>query len=132
MDTLSCDQSLPVQPISIRKAQSRKKAHKPSRTSHISPQMCLPCLVIVQSCYCDYRINKTFLCSRCLICILDSGHLSPRTMHAKDSGLFIVITHKSTRSENPITWCLTDIYLFICLFLCFFVCSASIVIHKER
>ena len=42
-----CDHSLPAQPISIRKAQSRKKAHKPLHTSWISPKMCLPCLIII-------------------------------------------------------------------------------------
>ena len=29
-----------------------------------------PCLVIIQSCYFDYRINKYFICSRCEICFL--------------------------------------------------------------
>ena len=60
---------------------------------------------IVQSCYCDYRINKMSVCSRCLICILDSGSLYlhvPRTQRIL--GFFIVITHKSTGSENPIIW----------------------------
>ena len=29
------------------------------------PQICPPCLIIIQSCYCDYRTNKPFTWSRC-------------------------------------------------------------------
>ena len=47
------------------------------------PQVCLPCLIIIQSCYCDYRINKTFVCSRPLICV------SCPTTRAKDYRVFI-------------------------------------------
>ena len=37
---------------------------------------CLPCLIIIQSCYCDYRIYKTFTCSRCeLVFVLCSRDL---------------------------------------------------------
>ena len=53
------DRSLPAQPISIRKAEWRKKAHKPLRPSRISHN-CPPCLIIIQSCYFDYKINKPF------------------------------------------------------------------------
>ena len=70
-----CDQSLPTQPISIQRAQPRKKAHIPLHTLQISPKMCLPCLIIMQSSCCHYRINRTFICSCCLICMLNSGHL---------------------------------------------------------
>ena len=79
-----------------------KKAHKPLHTSCISQEMYLPCLIIIQSCYFDYRIYKPFTCSRCVICVLCSIHLI--SAYAKDHGLFILITHKSLRSENPITW----------------------------
>ena len=59
-----------AQPISARKAQSRKiKDHIPLRTSWISPRMCLSCLIIIQSCYFDYRICKPYACSRCVICV---------------------------------------------------------------
>ena len=47
-------------------------------------QMCQPCLVIIQSCYFDHRINKPFACSRCLICVSCSAH----STCAKDHGLF--------------------------------------------
>ena len=36
---------------------------------------CLPCLIITQSCYFDYRINKPFACFRCVICISCSVHV---------------------------------------------------------
>ena len=39
-------------------------AHKPLRTWWIS----LPCLIIIQSCYFDCKINKPFACSRCVSC----------------------------------------------------------------
>ena len=39
------------------------------------PKKCLPCLIIIQSCYFDYRTNKPFTCSGCVICILCSVHL---------------------------------------------------------
>ena len=35
-------------------------------------QTCQPCQIIIQSCYFDYRINKPYACSRCMICILCS------------------------------------------------------------
>ena len=65
---------LSAQPISARKAQSRKKAHKPLRISWISQKMCLPCLIIIQSCYCDCRMNKPFRCSRSVTCVSCSVH----------------------------------------------------------
>ena len=34
----------------------------------------------------------------------DLRFLLRRTTHAKDYGLFILVTHKSTRLEKPITW----------------------------
>ena len=73
--------------------------HLKMRTSWISQKMCLPCLIIIRSCH---RINKP----RSVICVLcGSVHLILSSTHAKDHGLFILITHKSKRSENPITWC---------------------------
>ena len=38
-------------------------------------KVCLPCFLIIQSCYLDCRINKSFACSRCVICISCSVHL---------------------------------------------------------
>ena len=43
----------------------RKKAHILLHTPCFSQKICLPCLIIIQSCYFDYRINKPFACSRC-------------------------------------------------------------------
>ena len=64
----------------------RKKAHIyiPLRTSWISTKMCPPCLIIIQSCYFDYTINKPFTCSRCVICV----SCSRSAMRAKDHRLF--------------------------------------------
>ena len=71
--TAPCDWSLAAQLISFRKAQSRKK--KPTYLCALRefPQKCLPCLIIMQSCYCDYRINKTLspLDLRSLLCSRD-------------------------------------------------------------
>ena len=53
----------------------KKKAHKPLRIMWISPKMCLPCLIIIQSCYSDYRMNNLFACSRCVICVSCSVHM---------------------------------------------------------
>ena len=52
----------------------KKKAHNPLRTPLISPKTCLPCLIIIRSCYFDYRINKPFICSRWVICVSCSVH----------------------------------------------------------
>ena len=73
-----------------------RKAHKPLRTSWICP----PCLIIIQSFYCDCRINKPFACSRCFICVSCSVHV---ISCAKDHGFFILIP-TTTKSENRITW----------------------------
>ena len=70
------DRSLPAQSISTQKAQSRKqKAHKPLRTSLIYPNTCPPCLIIIQSCYFDYRINRLSASSRCFICVSCPVHV---------------------------------------------------------
>ena len=82
------DRSLSAQPISIRKAQSRKKAHKPLRTSWISQKMCPPCLIIIQSCYCDYRINETFRMFSPLNLFLVLFTWPQRSTRAKDYRIF--------------------------------------------
>ena len=55
--SLPRDRSFPAQPISILRAQSRKKP-----TNLCTPRellkKCLPRLRIIKSCYFDYRINK--------------------------------------------------------------------------
>ena len=80
----------------------KKKSHKPLRISWISnrefsPEMYLPCLIIIQSCYFDYRIKTVRTLSlRFVLCSLDLEELRAQRI--------ISATHKSTRSENPITW----------------------------
>ena len=82
---------------------NQEKTHNPLRTSWISQQMCPPFLMIIQSCYFGYRTNKPFACSRCvffLLCSLDLDVLRAQRI----IGFFILTTHKSTRSEHPVTW----------------------------
>ena len=76
--------SLSAQPISIQKAQSRKKKPIYLCAPREFPKICLRRLIIVKSCYCDYRMNKPFACSRCVICV----SCSVPTTCAKDHGLF--------------------------------------------
>ena len=86
-----------------------------------------------QSCF-YYRINKPFACSRCVICVSRSAHLNSTYYARKGSWAFLIlITHKSMRSENPITWYsiqrenLVQVFTFhdafvvlsVCLFVCF-------------
>ena len=59
--------------------------------------MCHPGLIIRQSCY--FAIEWTR--SRCVICVSCSVHAISCKTCAKDHRLF---SHKSARSENPITW----------------------------
>ena len=56
----------PDQPI--RKAQSRKRS--PSSFAHLVnfSKICLPSLIIIQSCYFDCEVNKPFTCSCRVIC----------------------------------------------------------------
>ena len=62
-----CDRSLPAQPISIPKAQSRTKP----------TNLCAPRVTFDNHkySYFDYRINKPFTCSRCKICVSCSVHV---------------------------------------------------------
>ena len=65
--------TLSVQIISTRKVQPRKKSTHLCAPREFLKQM-WPCLIIIKSCYFDYRINKPFTCSRCVICVSCSGH----------------------------------------------------------
>ena len=101
--------SLPAQPISIRKAESRKTAHIPLCTMWISQQMCQPHLLIIKSCYFDYRINKSFACFRCMICISCSVHDVLDVLHAQRIIIYrlyfiLIKTHKLTTVGPNIQW----------------------------
>ena len=63
--------------------------------------VCPPRLIIIQSCYFDYRVNKPFTSSCCVIWVrsLDLDVLLAQRI----MGLFYLITHKSMRSANTIT-----------------------------
>ena len=74
------DQSLPIQPISIRKAQSRKTAHL------CAPRAFLKCVghygdhtILLFDC----RISEPFTCSRCLFFV--SCNLVPRALRVRSS-----------------------------------------------
>ena len=96
-----------MNPVSTRKAQSRKfhrHVHVPLHTCWIFQKMCLPCLIIVQSCYFHCRRNKLFKCSHCVICVSCSVHLISKYYVSKGSQACILITHNSMGSENPVTF----------------------------
>ena len=58
---------------------SRKHNQEKKPTNLCAPhefvQKCLPCLIIIQSCYFNYIINKPFKYSRCTISVSCSVHL---------------------------------------------------------
>ena len=69
-----------------KKTQSRKK--KPTylcAPREFFQQMGGLCLIIIQSSYFDYRINKSFTCSRCVICVSCSVHVISRYYVRKGS-----------------------------------------------
>ena len=68
-------------------------------------QLCLPCLLIIQSCYSDYRINNHMFSLRDLRFVLFSRDLDVLRAQ-RIIGFFMLITHNSTRSKNAITWLL--------------------------
>ena len=65
--------------------------------------MCLPRLIITPSGYFNYRTNKPFTCSRCVICVSCSVQLIS-TWYVREGSWAFYLTHKPTRSENAITW----------------------------
>ena len=93
-----------------RKNNQGRKAHIPWCTFSISKKSdCHPCFMIIKSILLHFvssRINKPFTCSCCLISISCSAHTMSTyyTVCAKDHRFFIIITRKSTRSEDPTTW----------------------------
>ena len=68
---------LPIVPcdrLGRRPSQSAPRKHNQENSPYtlvhlLNSQMCRPCLIIIKSCYFDYRINKLLTCSRCSICI---------------------------------------------------------------
>ena len=71
-------------------------------------KMCLPCLIIMKSCYIGCRINKLFTCSHCVICVSCSVHVISTYYVCKGSwAFFVLITwheweHNS--SQPPSQW----------------------------
>ena len=81
------DRSLHAQPISTQKVQSRKSPQTSARLVTFS-NSCLPCLIIIRCCYFDYRINKPFTCSCCVICVSCSVHVISTFYERKGSLAF--------------------------------------------
>ena len=68
-----------------------KAAHILCAPLEFLKQIRRPCqLIIIQSCYFDDRINKSFTCYRCLICVSCSVHVNLTYTRLP------LITHKST------------------------------------
>ena len=61
--------------LSQSEPEKHNKGKKGPHTFAHLKQMCRPCLIIIQSCYFDCRINKPFAYSRCLVCISCSVHV---------------------------------------------------------
>ena len=95
------DRILSVQPISIRQTQSRIKAHIPLRTSREFLKKCV-CHVRIIKRYFGYKMDKPFARSSSLFVISSLDLVVLRAQRIVD--FLILITHKSTKSENPITW----------------------------
>ena len=101
----SRDRGLPAEPVSIRKAQSRKKsphtfAHLVNFSKYVSAMfdnrtILLFWLYNEQTFRMFSLRNLPFL-----LCSLDLDVLRAQRI----IGVFILITHKSTGSQNPITW----------------------------
>ena len=58
-------------PANQHEKQNQEKEKSPQTFAHpVHFSKCvLPCLIIIQSCYFDYRINKLFTGFRCMICV---------------------------------------------------------------
>ena len=75
-------------------SQSASKKHNQEKKSiylcapREFPKNCLPCLIIIQSCYFDCRISKLFSTSHCVICVSCSVHLNSTNYVRKGSWPF--------------------------------------------
>ena len=88
--TQSCDQSLPAQPISNCKAVKKKKPTYLCAPHEFLKTMCLPCLIIIKSCY---GIDKPFACSHCMMYISCSVHLISTYYAHKGSLAFFIFNY---------------------------------------
>ena len=93
----------PSQSESQNWAQPRNK--RPHAFAHlvIATKMCLSWLIIIQSCSFDCRINKPFDTLTVWSAFLALFNYLDILRVQRIMGFYILITHKSTRSENPIT-----------------------------
>ena len=69
--------------------------------------MCPPCLITVKPCYFDYRINKPFICSHCLICIRVDVLCAQRITGLQCSTSIAAYTYSN--HSNPSSSCATNL-----------------------
>ena len=80
---------LPSQSASKKHNQEKKPTNLCAPRAFLK-RMCLPCLIIIHSCYFDYRISKPFACSRMFRSLLT---WSRRTTRPKDHRLFLNLNY---------------------------------------
>ena len=87
------DRSFLAQPISTRKAQQKKKPTNLCASREFLKQSIGHVGWIIQSCYSDYKINRPFACSRCLISVSCSVHVISRYYVRKGSWAFLDLNY---------------------------------------
>ena len=104
-ENILCHRSLSAQPISTRKAQLRKQipqtfAHLVNFSKNVSSMFDNHTILLFW-----LQNKQTFLMFSLLDLCFFLCSLDLDVLHAQRiMGFFILITHKSTRSENPIRW----------------------------
>ena len=88
------------------KSTIEKKAQIPLWHTWNFSSMCLPCLIIKNSCYFDSRINKHFTCSRCMIRISCSVHVISMYYMSKGFLFHCNCPHISKGQKKTIVWLL--------------------------
>ena len=111
------NRSLHAQPMSIREAQTRKKAHTPL-------EFCRPCFIIRKYRY-NYGLNNLFTCSRCLICVLYSVHVILTYYVRKESFLNLIWPQiNEVCMSVPLCVCMhVCMYVFMPVCVCMYVCA---------
>ena len=95
---------------------SENQEKSPQTFAHLMhfSEMCLPCLIIIQSYHFDCRINKPFTCSRCVICVSCSVHVISTYDGRKGSWTFYLNYPQFKEVENSDD---VDTFLFTFLFV---------------
>ena len=95
------DRSLPVQLISIREAQLRKKPTNLCVLRGFLKEVCRSCFMIIKS-----WVNKSFVCARCVMCVSFSVHLILTYYVRKGSWIFYLDYPqiKEARNSDHVGW----------------------------